>query len=64
MDLLGCLRHTNLVSLKAYYNARDEKLLVYEYMENESLYSVLHGKSTAHSLLSFALKAISHLMLL
>eukprot|EP01018_Ginkgo_biloba_P028278 Gb_00402 [translate_table: standard] len=43
MELLGRLRHLNLVSPKAYYYARDEKLLVYEYMSNGSLYSLLHG---------------------
>ncbi|GLJ09960.1 hypothetical protein SUGI_0119200 [Cryptomeria japonica] len=43
MELVGKLRHLNLVSLKAYYYARDEKLLVYDYMANGSLYSLLHG---------------------
>ncbi|KAH9289715.1 hypothetical protein KI387_033832, partial [Taxus chinensis] len=43
MELVGRLRHLNLVSLKAYYYARDEKLLVYDYMENGSLYFLLHG---------------------
>ncbi|XP_010916433.1 probable leucine-rich repeat receptor-like protein kinase At1g68400 [Elaeis guineensis] len=43
MEALGRLRHPNLVPLKAYYSARDEKLLVYEYMPNGSLYSLLHG---------------------
>nr|GMD27712.1 probable leucine-rich repeat receptor-like protein kinase At1g68400 [Ipomoea batatas] len=43
MEVLGRLRHTNLVSLKAYYFARDEKLLVYDYMPNGSLFWLLHG---------------------
>ncbi|GMH15204.1 hypothetical protein Nepgr_017045 [Nepenthes gracilis] len=43
MEVLGRLRHPNLVSLKAYYFARDEKLLVYEYMPNGSLFWLLHG---------------------
>ncbi|KAL4179044.1 hypothetical protein AMTRI_Chr13g118130 [Amborella trichopoda] len=43
MDVLGRLRHPNLVSLRAYYFARDEKLLVYDYMPNGSLFSLLHG---------------------
>ncbi|WOK93487.1 hypothetical protein Cni_G02185 [Canna indica] len=43
MDTLGRLRHPNLVPLKAYYYARDEKLLVYEYMPNGSLFFLLHG---------------------
>ncbi|KAK3163809.1 hypothetical protein QOZ80_1AG0008600 [Eleusine coracana subsp. coracana] len=43
MAVLGRLRHPNVVPLKAYYYARDEKLLVYEYMPNGSLFSILHG---------------------
>jgi hypothetical protein len=46
MAMLGRLRHPNIVPLNAYYYARDEKLLVYEYMPNGSLFSVLHGKSS------------------
>ncbi|XP_010511829.1 PREDICTED: probable leucine-rich repeat receptor-like protein kinase At1g68400 [Camelina sativa] len=43
MEVLGRLRHANLVSLKAYYYAREEKLLVYDYMPNGSLFWLLHG---------------------
>ena len=44
MELLGRLRHPNVVSLRAYYFAREEKLLVYDYMPNGSLFWLLHGK--------------------
>ncbi|XP_008806039.2 probable leucine-rich repeat receptor-like protein kinase At1g68400 [Phoenix dactylifera] len=43
METLGRLRHRNLLPLKAYYYARDEKLLVYDYMPNGNLHSLLHG---------------------
>ncbi|XP_010265063.1 PREDICTED: probable leucine-rich repeat receptor-like protein kinase At1g68400 [Nelumbo nucifera] len=43
MEILGRLRHQNVVSMKAYYYARDEKLLVYEYMPNGNLFWLLHG---------------------
>lgn len=43
MEVLGRLRHPNLVGLKAYYFAREEKLLVSEYMPNGSLFWLLHG---------------------
>ncbi|KAL4279526.1 hypothetical protein GQ457_03G007150 [Hibiscus cannabinus] len=43
MEVLGRLRHPHLVSLKAYYFAREEKLLVYDYMPNGSLFWLLHG---------------------
>ncbi|CAI9261682.1 unnamed protein product [Lactuca saligna] len=43
MEVLGSLRHPNVVSLKAYYFAKDEKLLVYDYMTNGNLFWLLHG---------------------
>lgn len=43
MEVLGRLKHPNLVSLKACYFARDEKLLVYDYMPNGNLFWLLHG---------------------
>ncbi|CAA2992424.1 probable leucine-rich repeat receptor kinase At1g68400 [Olea europaea subsp. europaea] len=43
MEILGRLRPPNLVSLTAYYFARDEKLLVYDYMPNGNLFWLLHG---------------------
>ncbi|XP_071739316.1 probable leucine-rich repeat receptor-like protein kinase At1g68400 [Rutidosis leptorrhynchoides] len=43
MDVLGRLKHDNIVSLKAYYFAKDEKLLVYDYMSNGNLFWLLHG---------------------
>lgn len=43
MEVLGRLRNPNLVSLKAYYFARDEKLLVFDYLPNGSLFWLLHG---------------------
>ncbi|PWZ34239.1 putative leucine-rich repeat receptor-like protein kinase [Zea mays] len=45
MAVLGRLRHPNIVPLNAYYYARDEKLLVYEYMPNGSLFSRYYGWS-------------------
>ncbi|KAL3636061.1 hypothetical protein CASFOL_020608 [Castilleja foliolosa] len=43
MEVLGRLKHPNLVVLKAYYFARDEKLLVCDYMPNGNLFWLLHG---------------------
>lgn len=45
MEVIGRLRHTNVVSLRAYYFARDEKLLVSDYIPNASLFWLLHGMS-------------------
>ncbi|XAR64618.1 Non-specific serine/threonine protein kinase [Bertholletia excelsa] len=43
MDVVGKLKHPNIVRLRAYYYAKEEKLLVYDYLPNGSLYSLLHG---------------------
>jgi hypothetical protein len=45
MELLGRLRHPILVPLRAYFQAKEERLLVYDYFPNGSLFSLLHGKS-------------------
>lgn len=43
LRILGSIRHTNIVRLLCYVSCADEKLLVYEYMENGSLDRCLHG---------------------
>ncbi|GKV13241.1 hypothetical protein SLEP1_g24281 [Rubroshorea leprosula] len=43
VDLLGRLRHPNLVPLRAYFQAKEERLLVYDYFPNGSLYTLIHG---------------------
>ncbi|XP_027176022.1 leucine-rich repeat receptor-like protein kinase PXC1 [Coffea eugenioides] len=43
MDVIGKLKHPNIVKLRAYYYAKEEKLLVCDYMPNGSLHSLLHG---------------------
>lgn len=45
MDLIGKLRHPNLVPLRAYFQAKEERLLVYDYFPNGSLFSLIHGMS-------------------
>ena len=44
MEVLGRLRHPNIVNVRAYYFAREEKLLVCDYMPNGSLFWLLHGE--------------------
>ncbi|KAI3777394.1 hypothetical protein L1987_47194 [Smallanthus sonchifolius] len=47
MAAVGGLRHPNLVPLRAYFQAKEERLLVYDYHANGSLFSLIHGsKST------------------
>nr|DAD49000.1 TPA_asm: hypothetical protein HUJ06_018937 [Nelumbo nucifera] len=40
---IGRLRHSNIVNLRAYLCSKEELLLVYDYLPNGSLYSLLHG---------------------
>ncbi|KAI4315501.1 hypothetical protein L6164_028301 [Bauhinia variegata] len=44
MEIVGSLKHENVVELKAYYYSKDEKLMVYEYYSHGSISSMLHGK--------------------
>ncbi|XP_058074145.1 receptor-like protein kinase HSL1 [Magnolia sinica] len=44
VEILGRIRHSNIVKLLCCISSDDSKLLVYEYMENGSLDRWLHGK--------------------
>lgn len=54
IEILGGLRHPNLVPLRAYFQAKEERLLVYDYFPNGSLFSLVHGMLSVcqHLLLS------------
>ena len=43
MEIVGSLKHENVVELKAYYYSKDEKLMVYDYHSQGSISSMLHG---------------------
>ncbi|WOG98117.1 hypothetical protein DCAR_0417458 [Daucus carota subsp. sativus] len=43
MEAIGRVQHQNIVRLRAYYYAHDEKLVVSDYISNGSLYTALHG---------------------
>ncbi|XP_058112081.1 probable inactive receptor kinase At2g26730 [Magnolia sinica] len=47
MEMLGKVHHENLVQLRAFYFSKDEKLLVFDFMEVGSLSSLLHGSKGA-----------------
>ncbi|KAK6251389.1 hypothetical protein QUC31_009017 [Theobroma cacao] len=44
MEVVGSIRHANVVELKAYYYSKDERLMVYDYYNQGSVSSILHGK--------------------
>ncbi|KAK9063840.1 hypothetical protein SSX86_017712 [Deinandra increscens subsp. villosa] len=47
VEVIGRLRHKNLVPLRAYFQAREERLLVFDYFPNGSLFSLIHGSKTS-----------------
>lgn len=53
VQLLGKMKHPNLVSLKGYYWTPELQLLIYDYVTNGSLYSRLHDKSHPNSTLNW-----------
>ncbi|KAI4307157.1 hypothetical protein L6164_030374 [Bauhinia variegata] len=44
MEVVGRIRHENVVALRAYYYSKEEKLMVYDYYEQGSVSAMLHGK--------------------
>lgn len=54
-------RHPNVVRLRAYYWAADEKLLIYDFIANGSLTAALHGKNNPTSLSSLLGKLNAHI---
>ncbi|EEF45874.1 receptor-like protein kinase HSL1 [Ricinus communis] len=50
VEILGAIRHSNIVKLLCCISSEESKLLVYEYMENQSLDRWLHGKKRNSSL--------------
>ncbi|KAJ8538108.1 hypothetical protein K7X08_014648 [Anisodus acutangulus] len=49
MESVGGLRHPNLVPIRAYFQARQERLLVYDYQPNGSLFSLIHGTKSSRA---------------
>ncbi|CAH8305751.1 unnamed protein product [Eruca vesicaria subsp. sativa] len=47
MERVGKLRHPNLVQTKAYFQSNGERLVIYEYQPNGSLFNLIHGSKTS-----------------
>lgn len=43
MEMIGRIRHENVVELRAYYYSKDEKLIVYDFYNQGNVSSLLHG---------------------
>ncbi|XP_043716864.1 leucine-rich repeat receptor-like protein kinase TDR [Telopea speciosissima] len=52
VDVLGNVRHRNIVRLLGYCSNNESTLLLYEYMPNGSLDDLLHGKNKAQNLVA------------
>ncbi|KAL3501032.1 hypothetical protein ACH5RR_035481 [Cinchona calisaya] len=57
IQAIGRVKHPNIVRLRAYYWAPDEKLLISDFISNGNLASALHGRTgQASSSLSWAIR--------
>ncbi|KAG8381419.1 hypothetical protein BUALT_Bualt06G0120100 [Buddleja alternifolia] len=54
VEVLGRVRHKNLLGLRGFYAGGDERLIVYDYMPNHSLITHLHGQLAAECLLDWS----------
>ncbi|GMH17650.1 hypothetical protein Nepgr_019491 [Nepenthes gracilis] len=53
VEILGRVRHKNLLTLRGYCAEGQERLIVYDYMPNLSLLSHLHGQHSSECLLDW-----------
>ncbi|KAF9668287.1 hypothetical protein SADUNF_Sadunf15G0113200 [Salix dunnii] len=53
VEILGRVRHKNLLGLRGFYAGGDERLIVYDYMPNHSLIAHLHGQLADDCLLDW-----------
>ncbi|XP_050291795.1 probable inactive receptor kinase At5g67200 [Quercus robur] len=49
MAAVGRLRHPNLVPIRAYFQAKGERLVIYDYQANGSLFSLIHGSRSTRA---------------
>ncbi|KAI8535059.1 hypothetical protein RHMOL_Rhmol10G0145500 [Rhododendron molle] len=49
MEVVGGLKHPNLVPVRAYFQAKDERLIIYDYQPNGSLFNLIHGSRSTRA---------------
>lgn len=49
MQLLGSLRHQNIIEMISFYYSKDEKLVIHEFVQDGSLFDLLHGSCLTFS---------------
>ncbi|XP_047956102.1 probable leucine-rich repeat receptor-like protein kinase At1g68400 isoform X2 [Salvia hispanica] len=42
MQVLGNIKHQNLAEIISFYHSKEEKIIVYDYIDDQSLFSMLH----------------------
>lgn len=50
MHLVGGIKHQNLAEMISFYHSKEEKLIVYEYVPDGSLFTLLHGQYSKYHL--------------
>ncbi|KAI3458299.1 hypothetical protein Pfo_014962 [Paulownia fortunei] len=45
MAIVGNVRHENVAALRAYYSSKHERLMLYDYYINGSVFALLHGQT-------------------
>ncbi|KAG6537252.1 hypothetical protein ZIOFF_002339 [Zingiber officinale] len=58
MEMVGRIRHENIVDLRAYYYSKDEKLMVYDYFTEGSVSALLHGNTSKMQLYNAELQIL------
>ncbi|KAK6151208.1 hypothetical protein DH2020_016140 [Rehmannia glutinosa] len=49
METVGVLRHPNLVPVRAYFQAQQERLIIFDYQPNGSLFNLIHGSRSTRA---------------
>ncbi|XP_076884757.1 putative inactive receptor kinase At5g67200 [Bidens hawaiensis] len=49
LEAVGGLRHPNLVPVRAYFQAKQERLVIYDYQPNGSLFNLIHGSRSTRA---------------
>lgn len=49
MEAVGGLSHPNLVPIRAYFQAKGERLVIYDYQPNGSLFNLIHGSRSTRA---------------
>ncbi|PON42968.1 Tyrosine-protein kinase [Parasponia andersonii] len=49
MDAVGGLRHPNLVPVRAFFQANGERLVIFDYQPNGSLFNLVHGSRSTRA---------------